>query len=268
VVPSGPAGPHGIDPSHAEGGQHAAHDREQPPSPHGLPALSSARCLPHSSSAQRCPENARRPTPPTYSRQARPVGQALGACPGGWAESPPESVTGRRSFRGGLRRELGPGRSGGGPRRDSCRRTVRGPPGRQRGARADDPLFHGPQGGHLRYGAFCHRRWLPTLKALGLPAVGLHVLRHSAAARMIQAGGSPKAVQAILGHRSAAFTLSVYGHRFDADLDDLPARLDSCCSDVCPDIGGDRRGAPFAVAALGGAGWDRTIGQRIMSPLL
>ena len=51
---------------------------------------------------------------------------------------------------------------------------------------------------------------------------------------MIQAGASPKAIQAILGHRSAAFTLSVYGHLFDADLDDLAARLDPCCPDVAP----------------------------------
>jgi len=53
---------------------------------------------------------------------------------------------------------------------------------------------------------------------------------------MIQAGASPKAVQVILGHRSAAFTLSVYGHLFDADLDDLAARLDSCCPDVAPSL--------------------------------
>ena len=38
---------------------------------------------------------------------------------------------------------------------------------------------------------------------------------------MIGAGTSPKAVQVVLGHRSAAFTLTVYGHLFDADLDDL-----------------------------------------------
>jgi hypothetical protein len=39
-------------------------------------------------------------------------------------------------------------------------------------------------GGNLRYGAVYHRRWLPTLEALGVPPGGLHVLRHSAAARM------------------------------------------------------------------------------------
>jgi integrase len=96
----------------------------------------------------------------------------------------------------------------------------------------DAPVFRAPQGGNLRYGAFYHRRWLPALSALDLPQAGVHVLRHSAAARMVQAGPSPKAVQAIVGHRSAGFTLSVYGHLFDADLDDLAARLDSCSQTV------------------------------------
>jgi hypothetical protein len=31
----------------------------------------------------------------------------------------------------------------------------------------------------------------------------------------------------VLGHRSAAFTLTVYGHLFDADLDDLAAKRDA-----------------------------------------
>jgi hypothetical protein len=43
---------------------------------------------------------------------------------------------------------------------------------------------------------------------------------------MIQAGASPKAVQTVLGHGSAAFALTVYGHVFDADLDGLAERLD------------------------------------------
>lgn len=57
--------------------------------------------------------------------------------------------------------------------------------------------------------------------------VGVHVLRHSAAARMIGAGASAKTLQTVLGHRSAAFSLTVYGHLFDADLDALAERLDS-----------------------------------------
>jgi integrase len=34
---------------------------------------------------------------------------------------------------------------------------------------------------------------------------------------MIQ-GGSPKTLQKVLGHRSATFSLTVYGHLFDAEL--------------------------------------------------
>jgi integrase len=55
----------------------------------------------------------------------------------------------------------------------------------------------------------------------------MHVLRHSAAALLISAGAREKAVQQMLGHRSAAFTLTVYGHLFDADLDALADRLDA-----------------------------------------
>jgi integrase len=95
----------------------------------------------------------------------------------------------------------------------------------------------------LRYRDFHQRVWRPTLERLNLPPLGLHVLRHSAAARMIGAGAQPKAVQMIMGHRSAAFTLTVYGHLFDADLDDLAARLDDISR---PDRGlgivGDREG--------------------------
>jgi hypothetical protein len=43
---------------------------------------------------------------------------------------------------------------------------------------------------------------------------------------MIGAGASPKALQSVLGYRSAAFTLTVYGHLFDADLDEPASKLD------------------------------------------
>jgi integrase len=78
----------------------------------------------------------------------------------------------------------------------------------------------------LRYRYFYMRLWKPTLERLGLPPAGVHVLRHSAAARLIGAGASAKAVQSILGHRSAAFTLTVYGHLLEADPDELASRLD------------------------------------------
>jgi integrase len=94
------------------------------------------------------------------------------------------------------------------------------------GATPDASVFTGPQGGPLRHSAFYSRLWRPTLRRLGLPAVGIHVTRHSAAAGMVSAGATPKAVQSVMGHASAAFSLTVYGHLFDADLDALAERLD------------------------------------------
>jgi integrase len=88
-------------------------------------------------------------------------------------------------------------------------------------------IFTAPRGGPLRYQNFLSRVWHPTLLRLGLPAVGVHVLRHSAAARIVAAGGSAKTLQTVLGHRSASFSLTVYGHHFDADLDAPADRLDA-----------------------------------------
>ena len=87
-------------------------------------------------------------------------------------------------------------------------------------------MFRGPKGGTLRYGWYYHKVWRPTLDRLGLKSVGVHALRHSAAARMIAAGASLKAIQTILGHGSAAFSLTVYGHLLPSDLDELASRLD------------------------------------------
>jgi integrase len=90
----------------------------------------------------------------------------------------------------------------------------------------DTLVFTAPEGGPLRHSAFRSREWLPALRRAGLPTVGLHVLRHSAAAAMIAAGATPKEVQTILGHASAGFTMTTYAHIFDADLDNVAVRLD------------------------------------------
>jgi integrase len=94
------------------------------------------------------------------------------------------------------------------------------------GTPPDELVFTSPDGRPLRYRNFLKRVWHPTLETLGLPRVGVHVLRHSAAARIVAAGGSAKTLQTVLGHRSAAFSLTTYAHLFDADLDALANRLD------------------------------------------
>lgn len=98
----------------------------------------------------------------------------------------------------------------------------------------DSLIFRGPKGGPLHYRYFYMNLWRPALLRLGLPAVGVHSLRHSAAARMIAAGWTPKAIQQVMGHRSVSFTLDTYGHLFETDLDDFAARLDD------PQIGASR----------------------------
>jgi len=59
--------------------------------------------------------------------------------------------------------------------------------------------------------------WHPALEDLNLPKCGVHVLRHSAAARIAQAGGSAKTLQTVPGHRSAAFSPTTYAYMFGAD---------------------------------------------------
>ena len=95
------------------------------------------------------------------------------------------------------------------------------------GAAPDSLLFTSSHGYPIRHRNFLRRVRHPTLAELGLPLVGMHALRHSAAARMIDAKWQAIDVQRTLGHRSVAFTLSVYGHLFDEHLDELAAALES-----------------------------------------
>ena len=57
--------------------------------------------------------------------------------------------------------------------------------------------------------------WKPSLKAAGIEATrdnGMHVLRHTYASVLLQAGESIKVVSEYLGHSDAGFTLRTYTH--------------------------------------------------------
>jgi integrase len=62
--------------------------------------------------------------------------------------------------------------------------------------------------------------------AIGEPGLTPHELRHTAASLAVSAGADVKAVQAMLGHASAAMTLDTYADLFDDDLDAVADRLD------------------------------------------
>lgn len=58
------------------------------------------------------------------------------------------------------------------------------------------------------------------------PRVTPHDLRHTAASLAVQSGANVKAVQRMLGHKSAAMTLDVYADLFDDDLEAVAEALD------------------------------------------
>lgn len=58
-----------------------------------------------------------------------------------------------------------------------------------------------------------------AVRRAGIPRVTPHDLRHTAASLAISSGANAKAVQRMLGHKSAAMTLDVYADLFEDDLD-------------------------------------------------
>ncbi|MFF1687181.1 tyrosine-type recombinase/integrase [Streptomyces sp. NPDC058254] len=96
------------------------------------------------------------------------------------------------------------------------------------GRRLDALLFTAPEGGPLRYANFRQRVFDPAVKEAGLDGLGItpHKLRHTAASLAIAAGADPKVVQIMLGHKSAAMTLDIYGHLWPDRLDEVADALD------------------------------------------
>ncbi len=86
-------------------------------------------------------------------------------------------------------------------------------------------LFPAPQGGVLRLRNWRRQVFDPAARAAGLDGLTPHELRHTAASLAIAAGANIKAVQRMLGHKSAAMTLDVYSGLFEDDLDTVAERL-------------------------------------------
>jgi integrase len=66
------------------------------------------------------------------------------------------------------------------------------------------------------------------------PRVTAHLLRPSAASLAVSAGANVKAIQRMMGHKSAAMTLGVYADLFDDDLDAVADRLEQSVSQMRP----------------------------------
>lgn len=89
-------------------------------------------------------------------------------------------------------------------------------------------LFPGPDGGAMTEGWFM-TRFSKAVKALGVPGVTPHTLRHSGGSLAI--GETPSATgvllaQKLLRHRNVTTTANVYSHLLDGDWEKLAAAMD------------------------------------------
>lgn len=120
-----------------------------------------------------------------------------------------------------------------------------------------DLLFPAQRGEYLRSPGRVQRGrrlwWQAAVEAAGLEYLRIHDLRHTAASLAVQSGAHVKAVQRMLGHRSAAMTLDRYADLWDSDLDAVAGSLDRArAAAVGHELSTDEREAPGTVG-IGGA---------------
>jgi integrase len=96
------------------------------------------------------------------------------------------------------------------------------------GKQPDDLVFSNRKGEHIREQAIGGNGWYAgAVRRSGVPALAVHDLRHTAASIAISSGANVKAVQRMLGHKSAAMTLDIYGDLFDSDLDSVAVNMNA-----------------------------------------
>ena len=87
-------------------------------------------------------------------------------------------------------------------------------------------------------GAKSNRTWfISACRRAGVEPLPPHDLRHTAASIAVHAGANIKALQRMLGHKSAAMTLDVYADLFDSDLDDVARTIDAAVQVASQDVG-------------------------------
>ena len=87
-------------------------------------------------------------------------------------------------------------------------------------------------------GAKSNRTWfISACRRAGVEPLPPHDLRHTAASIAVHAGANIKALQRMLGHKSAAMTLDVYADLFDSDLDDVARTIDAAVQVASKDVG-------------------------------
>lgn len=106
------------------------------------------------------------------------------------------------------------------------------------GKKRTDQVFTAPEGGVLRLNTWRDRTWNTVIDKLrqvdeegvahrDFPDATPHDLRHTAASLAVQAGANVKALQTMLGHKSATLTLDTYAELFPEDLAQVSTKLDA-----------------------------------------
>jgi integrase len=102
----------------------------------------------------------------------------------------------------------------------------------------DALIFPAASGGFLPRPDTAVRRpswWNNALRDAGLDHLTPHALKHTAASLAVSAGANVKALQRMLGHKSAAMTLDTYADLFEDDLSAVAERLNErAMADVDP----------------------------------
>lgn len=101
-------------------------------------------------------------------------------------------------------------------------------------------VFKAKRGGEIIASNWRNRTLTPAAAAIGLEGMHPHLFRHAAASLAIAAGADVKVIQTMLGHKSAAITLDVYGHLWGDRLDEVAdaltdARRRALVSPLLPD---------------------------------
>jgi integrase len=102
----------------------------------------------------------------------------------------------------------------------------------------DALVFPAASGGFLPRPDTAFRRpswWNNALRDAHLEHLTPHALKHTAASLAVSAGANVKALQRMLGHKSAAMTLDTYADLFEDDLNAVAERLNErAIADVDP----------------------------------
>ncbi|MHB8234317.1 MAG: tyrosine-type recombinase/integrase [Solirubrobacteraceae bacterium] len=101
----------------------------------------------------------------------------------------------------------------------------------------DDYVFPATNGKALNPANLYRDALGPAREEADLAWVGFHTFRHTCASMLFADGRNIVQVQHWLGHHSAAFTLSVYGHLLDGDIGEplaLPSQREGAVSTAAP----------------------------------